>query len=243
VPKQIDYADTSRVSVIVSDFGAVTQVTDENLTVTGYQYDPMDRLTLIDYTDADTVPWTSTNRTFAPITQAEYGVPAGSWKQMLWTGNGQTTTWFNARWQPVLVLTEDIANAATRSYVVTRYDSEGRLSFKSYPVAALSSIADPLAGVDTEYDGLGRVTKVKQASELGSLETTTDYLTGFQARVTNPRGFVTTTDYQAFDVPSTDSPTRIVAAVGYAEQQTTEISRDEFGNPKTIKRTGAGAQP
>jgi hypothetical protein len=33
VPKQIDYADTSRVSVIVSDFGAVTQVTDENLTV------------------------------------------------------------------------------------------------------------------------------------------------------------------------------------------------------------------
>jgi hypothetical protein len=105
----------------------------------------------------------------------------------------------------------------------------------------LASYSDTtLKGTFTAYDALDRVTEVKQNSEhdatLGLLTTTTKYLTGFQTRVTNPRGFQTTTSYQAFDTPNTDAPVSI-ASPGSV---TTTIARDVFGKPLTLTRTGSG---
>jgi RHS repeat-associated protein len=237
VPQSMTLADGHTLSAVVDDWGQIKQVTDELGTVTNYDYDAMGRLWLTDYTDADTVPWTSTVRSFGTLGTTEYGIPVGSWKQTVSTGDGRTTTWFNGRWQPILVLAEDATNSATRSYVVTRYDADGRAIFKSYPVATLATIADALAGVRTEYDALGRVTHVKQDSELAAspvLDTRTEYLSGFQTRVTNPRLFATITEYQAYDTPTTDAPTRITAP----ETQLTVIDRDPFGKPFSITRSG-----
>jgi hypothetical protein len=65
---------------------------------------------------------------------------------------------------------------------------------------------------------------------------TTEYLTGFITRVTNPRGFKTSTRYQVYDAPSTDFPIQIDAPQG----QQTVIVRDVFGKPLTINRNGPG---
>ena len=42
------------------------------------------------------------------------------------------------------------------------------------------------------------------ATPMYLLTTTTEYLGGFQHRVTNPRGYVTQYDFQGFDTPSKD---------------------------------------
>ena len=62
-----------------------------------------------------------------------------------------------------------------------------------------------------------------QHSELGNLTTTTAYpATAFQAVVTNPRGFVTTTSYQAWDTPTTDFP----VLIDHPEGAVTQIARE-----------------
>ena len=245
IPQSILRPDSTTESAVVDDKGWLLSVTDRMGTTTGYDYDPMGRLKLINYTNSDTVVWNDSTRTFAITSAPEYGLAAGHWKQTVSTGNGRTTTWLNARWQPVLALTEDAANAATRSYVVTRYDVEGRVVFTSYPVATLTDANAPLPGIATTYDSLGRITKVAQDAETtipgnstGKLVTTTAYLAPFQTLVTNPEGVSTRTSYQAFDSPSTDAPTTIVAAENRAEKQTTTIVRDDFGKPTSMTRAG-----
>jgi hypothetical protein len=111
---------------------------------------------------------------------------------------------------------DNASPATTRSLTAKRYDLGGQLAFQSYPLSSLASYSDTtLKGTFTAYDALDRVTEVKQNSEhdatLGLLTTTTKYLTGFQTRVTNPRGFQTTTSYQAFDTPNTDALLRPAA--------------------------------
>ncbi|MFA6135726.1 MAG: hypothetical protein WC869_17095, partial [Phycisphaerae bacterium] len=234
VPRVITYADTKAESATVSGSGQLLSTTDELGYATSYSYDPMDRLTGITYPIGDTVVWNDTTLPFVAVAAAEYGIPGGHWKQTVKTGNGQTTTFYDAQWRPVLALTEDTGNAASKSFVVNRYDAGGRLVFSSYPVASLTSVNDTLQGTTTQYDALGRVIKVLQDSELGVLTSTTEYLTGFKTRTTNPRGFQTTTSYQAFDTPDTSRPTRIEAPEGVL----TVINRDDFGKPLKVTRSG-----
>jgi RHS repeat-associated protein len=90
-----------------------------------------------------------------------------------------------------------------------------------------------LPGVHTTYDALGRVTAVAQDSELGVLTTTTAYLSGFQAKVTNPRGYATTTtSYLAWDSPTTEYP----LGMALPEGAYTDITRDPFGAPLSLTR-------
>jgi RHS repeat-associated protein len=237
VPRTIAWADGTSSKALVNDSGWITETTDQLLSKTVYGHDALGRLNLIDY-PTESVAWNNTTRDFIPVASAEYGIPAGHWKQTVQTGGGLATTYFNALWQPVLILTEDISAPSSRSYVVNRYDIEGRLVFTSYPVAALTTVNDTLTGVRTEYDALGRATKVIQDSELGPLETTTEYLTGFVTQVTNPKGTRTRTSFQAFDAPSTDAPASIVAGYGLPDQQTTTISRSVLGIPLSLTRSG-----
>ena len=205
----------------------------------------MGRLSLITYTSeitaglCDSSTWSSTTRNFVKMTVAEYGIAAGHWKQTLQTGNGRATTVYDAQFRPVLAISEDLGNTLTRSFVVNRYDSSGRPIFASYAVGSLGTVADAtLKGVSTVYDALGRTAQVRQDSELsGALNivtTSTEYLAGFQTRVTNPRGFSSTTSYQAFDSPSHDAPVWISAP----ENAYTAINRNVLGKPKYISRTG-----
>lgn len=249
VPGTITYHDLSSESALVNNRGWVESVTDKLGTTTGYSYDNVGRLALINYTNSDSVQWTDTTRGFVPVTVAEYGLPGsvspstapGHWKQTAQTGNGRSTTYYDSLWRPRLILAEDTGNASSQSFVVKRYDSAGREAFTSYPVGPpFSSVDDTtLKGIRTFYDGLGRVIRVEQDAEapLGVLVTTTEYLPGFQIRVTNPRGYQTTSSYQVFDAPSTDSPVTI-SAPGDVR---TIISRDIFGKPLSVTRSGPGS--
>jgi YD repeat-containing protein len=218
----------------LNDHGWLTSTTDQLGNAMSYGYDSMGRLSNVTYPLADSTLWNPQSLNFAVATTAAYGLPVGHWYQTASTGNGRTITYYDAMWRPVLTLTEDTANTATRSFVVNRYDTSGRLAFTSYPVASLTSINDVLTGTYTEYDALGRVTKVKQDSEQGLLISTTEYLTAFKTKVTNPRGYSTTTSYQVFDTPDTSRPVLIQSP----ENVTTTITRDVFGKPLSVTRTG-----
>ncbi|MFC7301733.1 hypothetical protein [Cognatiluteimonas weifangensis] len=175
-----------------------------------------------------------------PVATAEYGIAAEHWRQTVSTGNGRKVTYYDALWRPLLVREYDAGNvAATDRYTAYSHDALNRQIHAAYPVAvAPTSNAGSwtLPGVHTAYDALGRVTSVTQDSELGPLVTTTQYLSGFQTRVTNPRGHATTTQFVAYDQPAYDQPTRIDAP----ESTTTLIARDPFGKPMSITR---GATP
>lgn len=240
IPRRIDYPTSAYVTATVNDLGWISGTTDELGYSTTYGYDTMGRLSSIAYPTADTNAWAPLARGFVPVASSEYNIGPGHWKQTVLTGNGKATTYYDGLWNPVLVLNEDTANAASKSFVVTRYDSSGRPSFQSYAVDTLSDVnSTALKGSTTTYDKLGRVYQVKQDSELGLLTTTNEYLTGFITRVTNPRGYISETKYQLFDSPSMDAPVEIVTAKGQTEQQTTVIERDGFGKPLSVTRSGA----
>jgi len=236
VPRLVQYADGAAQSATVGPIGTLGSITDAMGFTSNFLYDSIGRLRQIDYPSADSTAWNATTRSFAPVASIEFGIPAGHWKLIEQTGTGRTSTFYDAFWRPVLVLTEDTSNPSTRSFVVNRYDAKGRLAFSSYPVASLVSINDSLLGTSTQYDLLGRPTEVRQDSELGPLLTRSVYLPGFQTQVTDPRGQVTTTRYQAFDTPSTEAPMSIVAP----DQSTTTFTRDDFGKPLSVTRSSNG---
>ncbi len=250
IARLITLADSSTLSADVNTRGLITQVTNQNGYGTDYQYDEMGRLQRVIYPQGDLVNWNDNNLAFVPSTCEPgdcelFGLPVGHWIHTSTTGTGTTTTHYDAFWRPVLTVTEDSKDASTRGFVVKRYDSKGREAFSSYPVATLGSVDDALMGVRTFYDALDRVKRVETDSELGVLVTTTEYLTGFKTRVTspggqptatNPNGYATTTSFQAYDVPSLELPVRIEAPEGV----TTIISRDVFGKPLAVTRSGPG---
>ena len=235
VPQSIAFADGMTRSAVVNDDGWVTSVTDENGYATGYTYDAMGRITKVTYPTGDATTWNATTSSFAQVNSAEYGLASGHWKLTQTTGNYRKQTFYDARWRPVLQREEDLGNSATARFVTKGFDYADRETFSSYPVSALTTYADALNGTTTYYDALGRITQTQAASELGTLTTTTQYLTGFQTQVTNPRGKVTTTSFQAFDTPVADKPVSISAPAGVA----ISIPRDPFGKPTSLSRSGS----
>src|SRR5690606_15812008 len=69
---------------------------------------------------------------------------------------------------------------------------------------------------------------------VGPLVTSHAYLSLFRTQVTDPRGYVTTTSFQAFDQPATDAPRLIQSPAGVS----TTIARDLFGKPTSLTRSG-----
>jgi len=159
------------------------------------------------------------------------GLLIGHWRHTESTGSYKKTTYFDGRFRPLLTLEEDTANAASKRYTRRAFDHDNRETYASYPAAS-----DPGqgAGTRTSYDALGRVISTTQTSELGTLSTSTAYLSGFQTRTSNPRGQVTTVSYQAYDQPDTSAPISILGPDGV----TTSIARDGFGMPLSVTRSG-----
>ena len=234
VPQRVEFADASVVVPTVDDFGQIRVLTNQLGDSTSYGYDAMGRMVRLDYPAGDSIAWNPVLRNFTMGLVAAYGLPVGHWKQTVETGAASTSTYYDALWRPRLILTEDKANGASKSFVVKRYDESSREVFSSYPVDLLASVDDALLGVRTEYDALGRVSAMRQDSEQGVLVTTSSYLPQFRVRITNPRQYQTTTSFQIFDVPSEQAPIRIEAPEGV----TTIIERDPFGKPQRISRQG-----
>ncbi|MBV7306985.1 NBR1-Ig-like domain-containing protein [Xanthomonas vasicola] len=229
IPQSISFADTTSKSAEVDDHGWITSVTDENGYQTQQTYDAMGRLATIVWPSDNAEAWNTTSQVFEPVAGDEYGIPSGHWRQTIATGNARKVTYYDALWRALLTREYDAADEAyTVRFTRFAYDHDGLTLFSSYPgtTDALS------AGVWTEYDALGRPTSVSQDSEHGLLTTLTEYLGGFQTRLTNPRGQQSTTRYMTYDQPSVDWP----VVINHPESASTEIMRDRFGKPLSITR-------
>jgi len=239
VPRSIAWPDGTGVSATVNPDGTLASTTDENGARTCYAYDAMGRLAQVTYPSesqtgvCDTSAWNITTQAFVQVNAAEYGIPAGHWRQTVQTGNGVRINYFDALWRPLLAREYDAGDpAATERFTRFTYDHAGRTTFASYP----STSSAPLTGTWTDYDPLGRATSVSQDSEHGLLTTLTAYLPGFRTRVTNPRQQQTTTAYLAYDEPTTDWPVQIAQPEGVS----TWIERDPWGKPRAIVRGADG---
>ncbi|WP_408951636.1 RHS repeat domain-containing protein [Lysobacter sp. Hz 25] len=235
VPQNISYPGGTSQSAVVNDRGWIGSVTDENGFATNYSYDAMGRLASIAYPTGDSTAWNPVSLSFQQIGFDEHGLPAGHWRSSRIEGNKHVNMYMDALWRPVLEEQLDLGDiAGSLSQVVKRYDSSGRLNFQSYPLRNVGNFGDVAQGTRTFYDALDRVTRVEQDSELGVLATTTEYLTGFQRRITDPRQKVSTQRFQVFDQPSYDAPLGIDSPAGVS----TTINRDIFGKPLEMIRSG-----
>ncbi len=242
IPLAVGFADSTGVSATVDAAGNITSVTNEMGFTTSYTHDAMGRITQITHPTGDAVAWAPTTISMVPVASAEYGIPAGHWRQTISTGAARKVTYFDGLWRPRLTHEYDNTSpgtaTATSRFSVQDYDADGQLSFKGYPVSTLASVSASSTGVWTEYDVLGRPTSATQDSEfLTPLVTLTEYLTGFQVRTTNPRGQQTTLAYQTFEQPTTDFPVSIAMPM----TQLTTITRTLQGEPTAITRSGTWA--
>ncbi|WP_337244670.1 wall-associated protein [Luteimonas sp. gir] len=237
IPGRIAHPDGATQSATISNDGWITRVTDENGFATSYSYDAMGRISGIAYpSSSGGVAWHRTTQTFQQVGSAEYGIPAGHWRQAVSRGNARKLTYFDALWRPLLVREYDATNeAGTQRFQRYAYDHAGRTTFASYPGA----VSHPATGTWTEYDPLGRVTSVSDDSENGLLTTRTEYLGGLLTRATSPKGTQTLTRYQAWDEPSYDLPIIIDQAAGRPEQSSLDIERDVFGKVRLIRKRNA----
>ncbi|HEY2560160.1 MAG TPA: RHS repeat-associated core domain-containing protein [Caldimonas sp.] len=236
LPRNITYADGKGISATINNIGTIASVTNEvgPTSTWNYGYDAMGRLASATPPGGYSTKWL----TFAQIHTPEYGLEADHWRQTITEGSATTLNYFDARWRKRLTLTYDANNpAATQRMQSFAYDPYNRTTFASYPARSIGSIADTVPGTTTAYEPLGRAGLIVADSELGPLTTRFAYLDHFQTRVTNPRGFLTTTSYQVFDEPDESSILSIVAPEGL----TVNFSRDLFGTPLSVTRSGAYA--
>jgi RHS repeat-associated protein len=229
MPQQVDYPDSSSETAEINDFGWLTSSTDARGNTTRYEYNPIGRLTKIIPPANDTIAWNPTTLSFEKLATPVYDLLAGAWKQTITIGNSRSETYFDAMWRPVITREYDNANiAGTQRFTRLSYDDEGRTVFASYP-----GKGDQITqGNRTVYDDLGRVTQIKQDSELGVLTATREYLPGFKIKTTNAKQLSTITSFMAWDKPDTNFPMRIESP----EDVLTTFTRDMFGKTLSVTR-------
>ncbi len=252
VPTTITYADQTTESATVNDFGWITHSTDELGHQTKYDHDGMGRVTSVTHLNNVTpvghdtvanVTWSPTSITYArvPSATAQFGIEANHWKRTETTGTRVRETYYDTLWRPVLERSRDTDSSTRDRFVRRQFDHAGRQTFLSYPKALVpgNDYAQLTEGVTTTYNALGQVRTQVAHSELGPLQTMTNYLAPFSIEVINPRGQTTTTTYRAFDEPTYDQPMTISAPAGV----TTAFIRDIFGKPVTMTRSGTYTTP
>ncbi|MEO8056951.1 MAG: hypothetical protein ABI671_01410, partial [Burkholderiales bacterium] len=234
----ITYADNTSVSATVNDIGMVTSLTNEAGTTTSYGYDAIGRLARITPPGGDPVVYNPTTIAYQQWPGDEYGIAANHWRQTITTGTAVTVNYFDAMLRKRISSTSDTSDPGnTRRAQLNHFDADGRNVFASYPARSIASIGSTMPGTTTTYDPLGRPTRSVSDSDLGGLTTTTDYLSGFQKKVTDPRGSATTMSYQAFDEPSESA----IASITAPETVGVVIQRDVFGKSLTITRSGSSS--
>lgn len=240
IPQTIEHPATSAHgtkydTAVVNDRGLIDSTMDELGYQTTYGYDSMGRLASVNYPTGDSVAWAQKTFTFTRNPSIDHGLLGGHWRHSTVHGNYRRDVYYDGFWRPVLTREYDNANiAATMRYTARKFDHANRETFVSQPVPSASTYTSPTAGVRTTYDAIGRVRKVAQDHGTGTYDTNIQYLTGFQKYVQNPRNKATTYNFQVFDDPDAAVPTTISQPEGV----TTTISRNVYGAPTSIQRSG-----
>ena len=234
IPRLINYPDGTSQSATVDDYGDITAVTDQAGHTTSYTYNAVGWPSQIIYPTGDEAAWYPKTFSFAYVGGAERGIPGGHWRRTVSTGNDNEVTYFDAMLRPLLSDSYIAGTAGSDITSANSYDWRGLTTFAAYPVSGAPDLSVLTTGTHKTYDTLGRLTQSQQDSELGTLTSTTAYLTGAGVQVTDPKGNVTTSYGQVFDQPSYDAPILIQAPVGVTQT----ISRDLYGHPLSITQSG-----
>jgi RHS repeat-associated protein len=243
-PRLITHPDATTESAGVDGAGWIRSVVDETGARTCYEYDRMGRVAQITYPSesiigaCDIGKWARTTLDFAYSNQSAYGLLPGHWRHTVSTGNARKVTYYDAFWRPVVEEAYDAANPTnTRTISFKRYDQSGQVQFQGYPRSSLASYATATGGTTNSYDALGRVRTSVQDSELGSLTTSSEYLSGFQTRTTNPRGKATTNSYVVYDDPNYSLLRSSVMPAG----RMIEIARNLVDKPRSLTQRSTAA--
>ncbi|WP_233842208.1 hypothetical protein [Dyella sp. 2HG41-7] len=234
IPQQINYPDGGVESLTVDDLGDITSTTDQNNYTTQYSYDAIGRIHQIIYpynSNTDSAQWFNKTFTYTLTSASERGISGPHWDRTATVGNAITTTYFDADLRPILT---DTSNGSQDITTVTNYDWTGATTLASYPVYGTPDFTAVTTGTHHQYDALEREDLTTEDSELGALNTITNYVSGAGIQVTDPKGNVTTTYYQVFDTPSYNAPIQVNAPLSVVQS----IARDIYGNPTSITQSG-----
>lgn len=226
IPRLITYPNGSTQVTGVDGFGQVVSHTDQLGATRTYTYNNAGWLLSETQPAVDNIGSSTSNYA--------YDYSNGQLRLTRTIGGLVETTLYDALLRAVVNNRTITGSTVTRAY---RYDWKDRIVFSSYPGSVNTTSASTLTdGVTTTYDSLGRVTKAEADSELGKLVTKTDYLSGNRKQVTDPRGYVVTSAYQAFDKPDDQATLEVVWP---ESKQVTK--RDVYGNPLKITQSGMEA--
>ena len=224
IPQLVTQPDLTTISRVVDDNGWVEAITNARGHETSYLYNDVGWLTDI------TRPGT-----FAP-TSITYNQLGSGLTQILVRDDLRTTITYDGLHRPILIKEEDTSGDAADIYTKTTYDALNRLTFESLPSASVN----PTEGMETLFDALGRIEERRQTMAPFA-STKYEYLTGNEVRVTDPRGYQTTTTYETFGVPQNDPLDRGAPFVYVDHPIGADIEQqyDIFGN-LTHKRSVKG---
>ena len=237
IPQSVTYPDGKSASLVVDGFEQIDSFTDQRGATASYQYDGVGRVTQVSHNSFSGDPaWLPQTYTYTFVTFAEEGLPAGHWRRSIDQGDAVKADWFDALMRPVLT-DNGIkgSNGGVNISKVTGYDWQGKVTFASNPVNGIPDLTTITTGMHTQYDALERVVQIQQDSELGPLTTATAYLPGATRQVTDPKGNVTTLNYQVFGEPSYNAVTQVRAPEGVTQN----VARDRYGKPTVITQGGS----
>ncbi|TQV76453.1 RHS repeat protein [Aliikangiella marina] len=209
--------DNKTVIRTVDDNGWVTSVTNARGDLFSYQYNNVGWLTNIDRP----TPWNDTLITYSGL--------GNGLMQSTTRGDLRTTKIFDGFLRPVLVKNEAVSGVGISSYIATQFDNNGRVSFSSFP----STNSNPSDGVNNTYDGLGRLTQVKENVAPNATSTFT-FLSNNRIRETNANGHITTMTKSGYGHPDDGHVTLIQSP----ENTNTAMTYDIYGNMLSVRQYG-----
>ncbi|KCZ52147.1 hypothetical protein HY29_18270 [Hyphomonas beringensis] len=222
-PQLVINPDTTTRSSVVDDNGWTSSETNERRYTTSYQYNLVGWLIKI-------VP-PQGNGAVADV-DATYSIVTDGIVQTITQGSLEITNHYDGLFRPFLTKIEDTSRPGTVSYQSKEYDALNRVVFVSFPSA--TSVAT--AGLETDYDALGRRTEVHQTvSPFASV--TRDYLNGNKVRITDPRGNQTTVTYLSYGLPDEELP----KLIDYQAGADAILTYDIWGNKLTETQGAANS--
>lgn len=216
--------DGTTESRTVDGYGHVLATVAPDGVTTSYGYGSSQQLASVQQMGSDGTQGVST--TIRSELAGSSGAISGThWRRTESGTNGTVATDFNAMMQPLQIVGAD--NAST----VFRYDGAGRKVFESYRLQGVGT-GMVSQGTSFTYDGLGRIVQQSRTqSSQGSMQTlttTTRWPGQLRKEVTDPRGVVSSTVYQAFDTPAYDIVIALMSGSGPS------IHRDIYGYPLDV---------
>lgn len=216
-PQSVARPDGTTFARVVDDNGWITSETTPRGHVYRYEYNSLGWLTKINRPGS----WADTTVSYS------YG-PTGM-VSVRTRGSHRTATVYDGMNRPVLIGNQALSGGGTATYEKTRYDGLGRPIFKSW----LSSSPDPIDGVETTYDALGRVIRERE-NVSPYATTTTEYLTQNRVRVTEPSGARSTTKRSGYGSPEDGDIIEAIDPLGAV----TSLTRDAYGNVTRFRQSG-----